>query len=69
MKMKNELKKLASDMMPKSKKHYPLATCFAVSFVIMVVLGCSGSLVSIPFAVLTLALSRKMEKIGVEVDE
>lgn len=67
--MTNELKKLASDMMPKSKKHYPLAVCFAVSFTVMVILCCSGSLVSIPFAVLTLDLSRKMEKIGVEVDE
>ena len=69
MEKSNELKKVALDSMPRSKEHWPLAVWFAVSFTTMLVLACACSPLAVPAGVLTLILSKRMEKAGVEVEE
>lgn len=69
MKEKNVMKWQVVSSMPKKKEHWPLAICFALSFVVMMICCCGGSWLAVPFGVLTLILSKRMEKAGVDIEE
>lgn len=69
MEKSNDLRELVLGSMPKSKKHWPLAICFAVAFCTMVICCCAGSWWAIPTGIVMLLLSKRMEKKGVEVEE
>ena len=69
MEKSNELRELFLGSMPKSKKHWPLAICFALSFVAMLVCCAGGSWLAVPFGGSALALSKRMEKKGVNIEE
>ena len=69
MEKSNEWRELFLGSMPKSKKHWPLAICFALSFVAMLVCCVGGSWLAVPFGGSALALSKRMEKKGVDIEE
>ena len=69
MEKSNELRELFLGSMPKSKKHWPLAICFALSFVAMLVCCAGGSWLAVPSGVVMLFLSKRMEKKGVDIEE
>lgn len=69
MEKNKELRKLVLGSMPKSKKHWPLAIGFALTFCLMFVCCCAGSWLALPFGAATVYLSKRMEKKEVEIEE